>query len=336
MIHNKYVIYFLSLFQILTAFIISHFYKSFFQYQASNFFSINSSNTHTNDDLIDIPMIPKDFRIFACSTYFSEAYMLYLRLYRLSPYVDKFLFLTADYTYSGKPIPPPSFYPLEKEINRFRHKIVFDKANFTGIPLSPDYSWVRENKQRNDLLVAVSKLLPNPEDIIIISDCDEIPLQNAMDHLLQVHPDFIKFVGYTSFYSFHWIHDSRWIGPFAIKAGAIHHSLQYYKDLDGPYLPGISLTHCSYCFPTLKQAIRKLQSFAHTEYSQYPYTDPSYLYSFAKCGKNLFTLAMMEENKMNISGWVPNDPQFSFLTQPQPFQDLELVNFSLSNSFHTC
>ena len=66
-------------------------------------------------------------RIFLCTTYNNEAETVYIHLWRLYDYVDKFVIVISNKTYQGRP-KNFTFKPFEKEIERYKDKI--DIANF--------------------------------------------------------------------------------------------------------------------------------------------------------------------------------------------------------------
>lgn len=115
---------------------------------------------------------------YDCFSFFNELDILEIRLNTLNEVVDKFVLVEATWTHTGKP------KPLHFEDNKTRFAPFLDKI--THIVLTdadlPDFpegttereqSWIRENVQRN----AITRGLvgAKPEDIILISDLDEIP-----------------------------------------------------------------------------------------------------------------------------------------------------------------
>jgi hypothetical protein len=52
--------------------------------------------------------------------------------------------------------------------------------------------------------------------------------------------------------------------------------------------PGVGAIHCSYCFPRVKDIIRKLQTSAHIEYGHGMYIHPNFIIAKVLCGQSLF------------------------------------------------
>jgi beta-1,4-mannosyl-glycoprotein beta-1,4-N-acetylglucosaminyltransferase len=107
--------------------------------------------------------------VYDCFLIFNELDLLEIRLNILSPVVDKFIIVEADRTHSNQ---QKQFF-FEQNKNRyakFLNKIIYIKI--TKYPLLKT-SWVLENYQRNMITEGIKNCIP--DDIILISDLDEIP-----------------------------------------------------------------------------------------------------------------------------------------------------------------
>ena len=105
--------------------------------------------------------------IYDCFSYWDEDLLLDLRLNILNKYIDFFVIVEGNKTWQNN---PKEFrFDIDK-FQRFRDKIIY-------IPISdlPDGEdpYLRENYQRNSILQGLKNA--SDEDIIIISDLDEIP-----------------------------------------------------------------------------------------------------------------------------------------------------------------
>jgi len=107
--------------------------------------------------------------IYDCFLFFNELDLLEIRLNVLSEVVDKFVLVEADRTFTNKSKP---FY-FEK--NKDRYKYFLDKIIHIKINEYPDTgdAWDMENFQRNQIEHGIAQCFP--DDIILISDLDEIP-----------------------------------------------------------------------------------------------------------------------------------------------------------------
>lgn len=109
--------------------------------------------------------------IYDCFTFFNELDLLEIRLNILYDHVDKFVLVEATKTHQGKN------KPLYFSENKSRYEKFLDKIIHVVVNEYPDYEgkspWVLEHHQRNMILKGLKEC--NPEDIILISDLDEIP-----------------------------------------------------------------------------------------------------------------------------------------------------------------
>lgn len=126
-------------------------------------------------------------KIIDAFCFFNELDILELRLRILDPYVDHFVIVEADHTFSGKP-KESVFLKNQKRFDEFAGKITHHfvridagKLDFTSRPekfdLSTDF-WKVEFMQRN----AVAEVLRSfeSEDLAIVSDVDEFPAPQAI------------------------------------------------------------------------------------------------------------------------------------------------------------
>jgi beta-1,4-mannosyl-glycoprotein beta-1,4-N-acetylglucosaminyltransferase len=113
-------------------------------------------------------------------TYFNEIEVLKLRLEILAGCVDKHVVVEATETFTGHD-KPLFFDALPPWIQDWDDKIVRHVVHFP-MGLSP---WEREAYQRDSIAEAVAGFSPN--DMVLISDCDEIPNPEVLDRTYS-HP----------------------------------------------------------------------------------------------------------------------------------------------------
>ena len=162
-------------------------------------------------------------KIYDCTNYFNEDLMYGLRLEILDKYVDKFVVAESKYTHSGQP------KKLHFDINRYSkfkdkiHYIVVDKEPEDLIDLSNlEYNQAQGTKRINSLkrirqqydVLKDGIEEANNDDLIILSDCDEIPnLTNLEDLPLN---EILIFKQLLFYYKFNLHHDSMtWHGSKA-------------------------------------------------------------------------------------------------------------------------
>jgi beta-1,4-mannosyl-glycoprotein beta-1,4-N-acetylglucosaminyltransferase len=228
-------------------------------------------------------------RVIDTFTFFNELPMLLLRLTELDHVVDTFVLVEATITHSG--LPKPLFFQENKAMfEKFLHKIVHVVVE--DLPNLPDTgTWVREQAQRTAIYRGLSQLTLDSEDLVIVSDVDEIPdstqlmllkqsgLQGGIHCLLQD----MYYYNTTCKMTHYWRH------PKIMK----------FKELqENPNLNTIRLTfefpviypggwHFSY-FGNADLIQTKLKSFAHSEFNNDFYTNPERIQRMINEGKDLF------------------------------------------------
>jgi beta-1,4-mannosyl-glycoprotein beta-1,4-N-acetylglucosaminyltransferase len=111
--------------------------------------------------------------VYDCFMFFNELDLLEIRLNILSPLIDYFLLVESNRTFSNK---PKSMY---FEDNKSRFSLFLNKIIHIKITNYPEHDdemsnpWFVESYQRNTILEGLKHC--KPEDIIILSDLDEIP-----------------------------------------------------------------------------------------------------------------------------------------------------------------
>ena len=120
--------------------------------------------------------------IYDCFTFFNELDILEIRLNTLYDTVDYFVIAEANKTHTGK----SKDYVFEKNqarFSKFLDKIIYIKVDdFPSLENSEASSdgnkWLYENYQRDAIMQGLKEC--KPDDVIIISDCDEIPSPQAI------------------------------------------------------------------------------------------------------------------------------------------------------------
>jgi beta-1,4-mannosyl-glycoprotein beta-1,4-N-acetylglucosaminyltransferase len=106
--------------------------------------------------------------------FFNELDLLEIRLNELDSAVDKFILVEAELTQSLKS-KPLYFDVNKKRFSKFLDKIVHVKVKAEECPSNEKNLWEMENFQRNKIQDGISSIQANDDDIVLISDLDEIP-----------------------------------------------------------------------------------------------------------------------------------------------------------------
>jgi hypothetical protein len=133
------------------------------------------------------------------------------------------------------------------------------------------------------------------------------------------------------YYSLRYENRAMWVRNGAVRYGAIDRELGWYRMGSGNVVPGFTAVHCSYCFGSVSEIIRKLQTFPHVEYSAGKYVNPNYILGRVACGLSLFEregdvcdLREMDARELDLP------PQANFFAWKLPFTDLETLEFNLT------
>ena len=136
--------------------------------------------------------------IVDCFSFFNELDLLEMRLNILSPHVDKFVLVEAAKTQSLKP--KPFIFEENKErfssfLDRIHHVKLQEESCPKGDFKELSSDWGMEHFQRNSIMRGVESISMKKDDIVFISDLDEIP--NLID--LKSNLEMIRSKRLTSF-----------------------------------------------------------------------------------------------------------------------------------------
>ena len=106
-------------------------------------------------------------KIYDCFLYFDEDFLVDIRFNILNEFVDYFVIIEGSKTWQNN---YKGFNFDISKFQKFKDKIIYLKAETLPEGENP---WLRENFQRNYIFEGIKSA--NDNDIIIISDLDEIP-----------------------------------------------------------------------------------------------------------------------------------------------------------------
>ena len=148
-------------------------------------------------------------KIFDCFIFNHEIELLEIRLNILNDYVDKFIITEGDMTFSG--LPKESHFLNNKErFAKWEDKIILNQINIPECE-SP---WHREIYSRNAM---VNLDIFNDDDLIIMSDGDEIPNPEILEQASEWVSDDTHFTFEQSCYAY-WmnnLYSDKWFGTRA-------------------------------------------------------------------------------------------------------------------------
>ncbi len=141
-----------------------------------------------------------------------ELDLLEIRFKELWPFVDLFIVLEADKTFTGK----PKRLLLKENLKNFlwaKEKFWYELYNGLEKLSSGESPFKNENKMREQMKKIIERYAKNG-DIIICSDVDEIPSSHTIELLKECegYPDIMHLQLKTYFYSFEYFYslDDSW------------------------------------------------------------------------------------------------------------------------------
>ncbi len=135
--------------------------------------------------------------VIDCIPFFNELDILKLRLHILDPLVDRFVIEEATHTFSGLP------KDLCFEKNREMFEDFLPKITYLVVDNSPEEisTHERDKFQKNALAKALTDA--SDEDVLILSDVDEIPNPAVLQELVKrFDPDKIYHLAQRNFYCY--------------------------------------------------------------------------------------------------------------------------------------
>ena len=212
--------------------------------------------------------------IYDCFQYFDEDHIVDLRLNILNQYVDYFVISESTKTHQGK----------DKKINfdikkfsKFKDKIKFIVADYSKeINFNKHIGGESpiEQHQRNSLIKGIEDA--SSEDLIILSDSDEIPDLTKLNEINN-NKKFIAFSQKMFMYKMNLqnIDESDWIGSKITKKKNIT-TMQNLRNLKFKKYPfwridknNLQTIHGGWHFSflqTSEQILKKIKSFSHGEF----------------------------------------------------------------------
>lgn len=233
-------------------------------------------------------------KIIDCFTFYNELDMLKYRMTVLKHVVDTFVLVEANITHNGFP-KPMTFEAHRDEFSEFADKIVY--VPVTDMPLthdaftSKDDAWVNEGFQRNCIQRGLDSLHLHDEDVIILSDVDEIPhpvllasIQrgDTKVSLQKLEQDMYYYNLNTRFFD-------KWYHAKIVSHAKLRDMGSPLNDIRAMSCPTLRHGgwHLSY-FGSADQIQNKIMNFAHQEYNADTFTNLDHIRDAIRKGACLF------------------------------------------------
>jgi beta-1,4-mannosyl-glycoprotein beta-1,4-N-acetylglucosaminyltransferase len=248
--------------------------------------------------------------VYDCFCYFNEDMLLELRLETLWDYVDYFVISEASYSHAGQ--------ARETQFDIKRFNKYASKIRYIRLDQRPDGSndfWKNENFIRNN--VAKGLFDAKPDDLILISDLDEIP---NPEKIKEYQPRYLRGDFDQRYYSYflnnYWLGDvdeegaikpnsNKWLGS---KITTYHHFVDFFRanatsvrsykssgvwrSIKRAWFRKFNVQlikkggwHFTWVF-TMENLVKKIENTAHQEYNKKEYKDPVYIEKMIRSGKD--------------------------------------------------
>jgi beta-1,4-mannosyl-glycoprotein beta-1,4-N-acetylglucosaminyltransferase len=243
----------------------------------------------------DFFQLKKD-KIVDCFTFYNELDMLNYRLNTLHNVVDYFILVESTLTHVGRP--KPLYYQENKSLfEKFNHKIVHVVVddfpfNESNIDCKNNDQWINEKFQRNSITRGLNRINLNENDIILISDVDEIPnpetlklIENnqiTIETCMQFEQDFYYY-NIESKMDHNWYFAKIFKWKWFLTTDFTLDDLRmkpWYTIPNGGW-------HLSY-FGTPEFISNKIKNFAHQEFNNDNFTDTNLIESRIKNGIDVY------------------------------------------------
>ncbi len=233
--------------------------------------------------------------------FFNEKELAELRIKYLTSIVDFFIVVEANITHQGKEKNWNFQELLDGTLKNYSNKIQYHKINIDLKKIKNEESWIIdgvkgddawrvENFQRNFIKEACSKFAD--ENIMILSDVDEIPSREKLDFILNCNFKKIAPIAFEQ----HLFHlDCNYLRRESWR-GSILTTMQICRKYSPQELRNArnKISHLSdsgwsfSSFGGLQAIKEKFNAFAHKEYNNKEFTDSEHILNCQKNGLDLF------------------------------------------------
>uniref|UniRef100_A0A7N0RFD5 Uncharacterized protein n=1 Tax=Kalanchoe fedtschenkoi TaxID=63787 RepID=A0A7N0RFD5_KALFE len=245
-------------------------------------------------------------RVFDAVLFNNEVEMLKIRWRELSPYVDEFVLLESNSTFTGL-IKPFIFQRNKDKFEFVKSRLTYGRLG--GRFRKGENPFVEEAYQR----VAVDRLLKvagiKDDDLLIMSDVDEIPSGHTVD-LLRWCDDIppvlhLQLRNYLYSYEFYQDNGSWRASVHRYQQGKTRYTHYRQSDL----LLADSGWHCSFCFRRISEFVFKMRAYSHSDRIRFlHFLNPKRIQDVICQGADLFDMLPEEYTFRELIGKMGNIP----------------------------
>ena len=234
-------------------------------------------------------------------TYFNEKELVELRLKYLNPIVDYFVVIESNITFTGKKKKWNFPDVLNNNLKEFSNKIQYHQLNIELDKIKNEESWIIdnikgddfwriENFQRNYIKTVCKKF--SDDDILIISDLDEIPSTKKLNFILT--SDFGKIAPVAlEQHLFHldcnYLRLESWRGSIVTTMKICNEfSPQKFRRLRNRISHFTDGGWSFSSFGGYERVKQKIESYAHSEHNNDKFKNPEHIAHCQQTGADLF------------------------------------------------
>ena len=233
--------------------------------------------------------------------FFNEAELAELRIKYLNKIVDYFVIVEANITHQGKKKDWNFPKILENNLKEFSNKIKYHQINIDQEKLKKEESWIIDdikgddawkvdNYQRNYIKTACKDF--SNDDILIISDVDEIPSIKKLEFIIS--SDFKKIAPVAlEQHLFHldcnYVRLESWRGSIVTTIKVCkEHSPQKFRRLRNRISHLIDAGWSFSSFGGYERVKEKIEAYAHSEHNNEKFKSREHIINCQKTGADLF------------------------------------------------
>ncbi|XP_016432482.2 uncharacterized protein LOC107759123 [Nicotiana tabacum] len=239
-------------------------------------------------------------RVFDAVLFNNEVDMLTIRWKELYPYITEFVLLESNSTFTG--LPKPSYFANHRD----QFEFVESRLTYGQIPgrfRRGENPFVEEAYQRLALDYLLKQAGIQDDDLLIMSDVDEIPSRHTINLLRWCDdiPSVLHLRLKNYLYSFEFLvdNDSWRASVHRYQSGKTRYA--HYRQSD-VILPD-SGWHCSFCFRHVSEFIFKMKAYSHFDRVKFShFLNPKRVQKVICNGDDLFDMLPEEYTFREIIG----------------------------------
>ncbi|XP_016491694.2 uncharacterized protein LOC107811308 [Nicotiana tabacum] len=239
-------------------------------------------------------------RVFDAVLFNNEVDMLTIRWKELYPYITEFVLLESNSTFTG--LPKPSYFANHRD----QFEFVESRLTYGQIPgrfRRGENPFVEEAYQRLALDYLLKQAGIQDDDLLIMSDVDEIPSRHTINLLRWCDdiPSVLHLRLKNYLYSFEFLvdNDSWRASVHRYQSGKTRYA--HYRQSD--VILADSGWHCSFCFRHVSEFIFKMKAYSHFDRVRFSYfLNPKRVQKVICNGDDLFDMLPEEYTFREIIG----------------------------------